>query len=81
MLTIVWAGFSLRSYSLGRLYSLHFILPIVVLGVVVVHLYVLHEYSSGSITRIGVRKVFSVYYTKDCITIIYVILIIGLLLI
>nr|YP_588216.1 cytochrome b [Nautilus macromphalus]ABE26898.1 cytochrome b [Nautilus macromphalus] len=69
MVEWVWGGFSVDNATLVRFYSLHFLLPFVLMGGSVAHLLFLHE--SGSNNPLGVNsdgeKVsFHVYYTvKD----------------
>jgi ubiquinol-cytochrome c reductase cytochrome b subunit len=48
----VWGGFSVRSPTLNRFFSLHFIFPFVILGLVLFHLIFLHE--TGSSNPLGV---------------------------
>lgn len=45
---IVWGRFSLRRACLRRFFTLHFLLPLLVLAVIIVHLHILHEYVSSS---------------------------------
>jgi len=47
----IWGGFSVDNATLTRFFSLHFILPFVLLAIVVVHLVFLHE--TGSSNPIG----------------------------
>lgn len=44
----VWAGFTICNATLGRFFSLHFLVPLVILRLIVVHLILLHEYVSSS---------------------------------
>jgi ubiquinol-cytochrome c reductase cytochrome b subunit len=44
----VWRRFTLNSATLRRIFSLHFLLPLVVIGLIVAHLILLHEYISSS---------------------------------
>lgn len=48
LVVIVWSGFRLRSLTLKIFYRLHFILPFIILGVLVVHLIGLHMFGSTS---------------------------------
>ncbi len=50
----VWGGFSVTSYTLGVFYSLHFILPFVILALVLFHLIFLHE--TGSSSKISLHR-------------------------
>lgn len=65
----LWGGFSVNNATLNRFYSLHFILPFIVLILVIIHLVFLHE--TGSSNPMGlnsnINKIpFNPYYTvKD----------------
>jgi quinol-cytochrome oxidoreductase complex cytochrome b subunit len=43
----LWGGFAIDSPTLVRFFVLHFILPFVILGLVVLHIYFLHERGSS----------------------------------
>jgi ubiquinol-cytochrome c reductase cytochrome b subunit len=62
----VWAGFTICNATLGRMFSFHFLLPLIVVRVIVLHLILLHEYTSSSsnIVNINVTE-FSVLLNKD----------------
>jgi ubiquinol-cytochrome c reductase cytochrome b subunit len=65
----VWGGFSVDNPTLNRFFSLHYILPFVIAGLVLVHLALLHE--NGSNNPLGVdSKVdrvpfYPYFYVKD----------------
>ncbi len=42
IVTWLWGGFSVGNPTLNRFYSLHYLLPFVILGVVVLHIWALH---------------------------------------
>ena len=69
----IWGGFSVNNATLNRFFSLHFVLPFVLAGLVAVHLMTIHV--SGSNNPIGVsanldKLPFAPYYIfKDLITI------------
>src|SRR5271155_3129703 len=42
IVTFLWGGFSVGNPTLGRFFSLHYLLPFVILGVVVLHIWALH---------------------------------------
>jgi ubiquinol-cytochrome c reductase cytochrome b/c1 subunit len=42
IVTWLWGGFSVGNPTLGRFFSLHYLLPFVILGVVVLHIWALH---------------------------------------
>nr|YP_010461837.1 cytochrome b [Tapinoma ibericum]UUF93603.1 cytochrome b [Tapinoma ibericum] len=65
----LWGGFSINNATLNRFYSIHFILPFVILMMVMLHLFFLH--SSGSSNPLGLNSnfnkiPFNIYFTlKD----------------
>nr|AZL93514.1 cytochrome b [Torymus sp. ZJUH_2016035] len=52
----LWGGFSVSNATLNRFYSLHFILPFIVLFMVIIHLTLLHE--TGSSNPMGLNSNF-----------------------
>nr|UTN43034.1 cytochrome b [Craspedonirmus immer] len=74
----LWGGFSVSNPTLIRFFSIHFILPFVILGMVVVHILALH--SSGSTNPLGVSfqsdKVFFTPYflVKDLLGVVLALL-------
>lgn len=50
----LWGGFAVRAPTLSRFFSLHFILPFVITGLVLVHLMYLHQ--TGSNNPLGVIR-------------------------
>ncbi len=71
IVTLLWGGFSVDNPTLNRFYSLHYLLPFVIVGVVVLHLVALHRFGSNNPLGIDVRGKqdsipFHPYYTvKD----------------
>ncbi len=70
--TWLWGGFSVDNATLNRFYSLHYLLPFAILGVVVLHIWALHVPGNNNPTGVEVRDVkkdtvpFHPYYTlKD----------------
>lgn len=67
----IWGGFSVNNATLNRFYSLHFILPFVILTIVIFHLTFLHD--TGSTNPLGLNRNFfkipfyPYYYIKDLI--------------
>jgi len=51
---LVWGGFAVGGPTLGRFYMLHFLLPFVVVGLVLLHLILLH--SRGTKNPLGVES-------------------------
>lgn len=50
----IWGGFSINNATLNRFYSLHFILPFLILIIVIIHLYFLH--TTGSSNPLGINS-------------------------
>jgi len=48
----LWGGFSVDNPTLKRFFALHFLLPFILVGLSVLHLYLLHE--KGSTTPLGI---------------------------
>ena len=71
IVTWLWGGFAVDSPTLQRFFSLHYLLPFVIAGVVVVHIWALHTHGSNNPTGIDVKGPqdtipFHPYYTvKD----------------
>ncbi len=71
IVTLLWGGFSVDNPTLNRFFSLHYLLPFVILGVVVMHIIALHRFGSNNpigIDTKGPQDVipFHPYYTvKD----------------
>ena len=62
----VWAGYTICSATLRRIFSLHFLVPLLVVGVIIVHLILLHEYvSSSSVVVYQTIVEFVVLLNKD----------------
>nr|APF47451.1 cytochrome b [Pholetesor sp. SNS-2016] len=67
----LWGGFSVDNSTLNRFYSLHFLMPFILLMMVIIHLMFLHEL--GSNNPLGVNSnyykiIFHNYYTlKDIV--------------
>lgn len=77
----VWGGFAVDNATLNRFYTFHFVLPFIVVGIVIIHLFFLHQ--TGSNNPIGLNRnidkiPFHPYFTyKDTIT--FIILITSLI--
>jgi ubiquinol-cytochrome c reductase cytochrome b/c1 subunit len=48
IVTWLWGGFSVDNPTLNRFYALHYLLPFVIVGMVVLHLVALHRHGSGN---------------------------------
>jgi ubiquinol-cytochrome c reductase cytochrome b subunit len=73
IVTLLWGGFSVSDPTLNRFFSLHYLLPFVITGVVFLHVVALHITGSNNPTGIEVKSEadtlpFHPYYTaKDSI--------------
>jgi quinol-cytochrome oxidoreductase complex cytochrome b subunit len=71
IVTWLWGGFSVDNPTLNRFFSLHYLLPFVLIGVVVIHIIALHRFGSNNPLGIDVKQdkdtiPFHPYYTiKD----------------
>ncbi len=71
IVTWLWGGFAVDNATLNRFFSLHYLLPFVIVGVVVLHLVALHRFGSNNPLGIDVKGPkdqipFHPYYTvKD----------------
>jgi len=69
--TWLWGGFSVDNPTLNRFYSLHYLLPFMIAGVVMLHIWALHVPGNGNPTGVPVKSKddtvpFHPYYTvKD----------------
>jgi len=65
----LWGGFSIDNATLNRFFSFHYLLPFIIVGVVIIHLALLHE--SGSNNPLGLTKnvntitFYPYFYVKD----------------
>ncbi len=71
IVTWLWGGFSVDNPTLNRFFAIHFVLPFVIVGVVILHIIALHAHGSNNPTGIDAKgpqdKIpFHPYYTiKD----------------
>ncbi|MEM8792908.1 MAG: cytochrome b N-terminal domain-containing protein [Pseudomonadota bacterium] len=52
----LWGGFSVDNALLNRFFSLHYLLPFVILGLTVVHIWAFHTTGNNNPTGVDVRK-------------------------
>jgi quinol-cytochrome oxidoreductase complex cytochrome b subunit len=69
----VWGGWSVSDATLNRFFSLHYLLPFVLVGLVVLHLLTLHQNASNNPTGLEalgneVIRFHPYFTTKDLIT-------------
>lgn len=81
----IWGGFSINNATLNRFFSLHFILPFIVLILVIIHLYFLHITGSNNplgtnsnLNKIPFHRYFSYKDLLGFIIIIFLLIIISL---
>lgn len=78
----IWGNFSVSQPTLNRFYSIHFLGPLLILSLVVIHLIFLHK--NGSSNPLGVSssfdtiKFFSYFFVKDIFPILLIIVVIFL---
>jgi quinol-cytochrome oxidoreductase complex cytochrome b subunit len=71
IVTLLWGGFSVDNPTLNRFFSLHYLLPFAIVGVVILHIIALHRFGSNNPLGIDVKGPqdsipFHPYYTaKD----------------
>ena len=71
IVTFLWGGFSVDNATLNRFFSLHYLLPFAIVGVVVLHIVALHQHGSNNPVGIDTKGPqdsipFHPYYTvKD----------------
>lgn len=44
----IWGGFSVNNATLNRFFSLHYLLPFILAGLALLHIYLLHKYGSNN---------------------------------
>jgi ubiquinol-cytochrome c reductase cytochrome b subunit len=71
IVTFLWGGYSVDNATLNRFFALHYLLPFILLGLVVIHVAALHTHGSGNPTGVEPKTEkdtipFHPYYTvKD----------------
>jgi quinol-cytochrome oxidoreductase complex cytochrome b subunit len=71
IVTLLWGGFSVDNPTLNRFFSLHYLLPFVLVGIIVLHIVALHQHGSNNPIGIDTKSPqdtipFHPYYTvKD----------------
>jgi len=71
IVTLLWGGFSVDNPTLNRFFALHYLLPFVIVGLVIIHLWALHEHKSNNPLGVDIKGEqdlipFHPYYTiKD----------------
>jgi ubiquinol-cytochrome c reductase cytochrome b subunit len=62
IVTFLWGGYSVDNPTLTRFFSLHFLLPFMIVGVVILHVWALHVTGQNNPTGVEVKAV-----TKDTV--------------
>ena len=67
----LWGGFSVDNATLNRFFSLHYLLPFVIVGLSAVHILALHQYGSnnplGSFGGVDKVPFYPYFYVKDLV--------------
>ncbi len=56
IVTLLWGGFSVDNATLNRFFSLHYLFPFIIVGLVVLHIWALHVHGSNNPTGIDVKS-------------------------
>lgn len=79
----IWGGFSINNATLNRFFSLHFILPFIIIIIIILHLYFLHETGSNNPlgTNSNINKIpFHIYFSyKDLLGFIIILFIFNII--
>lgn len=72
IVTWLWGGFSVDNATLNRFFSLHYLLPFIIVGASVIHLAALHQYGSnnplGTNSKIDTVRFYPYFYVKDLVS-------------
>ena len=83
LVELIWGGFSVSNATLNRFFSLHFLLPFVLAGLVCAHLLALHVHGSNNPNGISnnVDKIpFHPHFVfKDLVTVIFFLLVLSIM--
>jgi quinol-cytochrome oxidoreductase complex cytochrome b subunit len=75
----LWGGFSIGNPTLNRFFSLHFTLPFILCGVILIHLILLHKKGSnnplGLISKTENISFYYYFYVKDLFSLIFLLFI------
>jgi ubiquinol-cytochrome c reductase cytochrome b/c1 subunit len=55
IVTWLWGGYSVDNPTLNRFFALHYLLPLVLVGLVILHIWALHEHGSNNPTGVPVK--------------------------
>jgi ubiquinol-cytochrome c reductase cytochrome b subunit len=57
IVTFLWGGYSVDNPTLNRFFSLHYLLPFMIFGVVILHIWALHHVGQNNPTGVEVKNV------------------------
>lgn len=78
IVTLLWGGFSVDNATLNRFFSLHYLLPFAITGIVIVHMSAVHQ--DGSNNPLGISSAtdkisfFPYFFIKDTLSLIALLL-------
>ena len=78
IVTLLWGGFSVDNATLNRFFSLHYLLPFAITGIVIVHMSAVHQ--DGSNNPLGISSIndkisfFPYFFIKDTLSLIALLL-------
>ena len=78
IVTLLWGGFSVDNATLNRFFSLHYLLPFLITGIVIVHMSLVHQ--DGSNNPLGFSSItdkisfFPFFFIKDTLSLIALLL-------
>src|SRR6202789_1435015 len=73
IVTLLWGGFTVGNPTLNRFFSLHYLLPFVIVALTMLHIIALHRFGSGNPSGVEVKSskdtipLYPYYIAKDCI--------------
>ncbi len=67
IVTWLWGGFSVDNPTLNRFFSLHYLLPFVIAGLVIVHIWAFHHTGNNNPTGVEVRRTSMADAKKDTV--------------
>ena len=56
IVTLLWGGFSVDNATLNRFFSLHYLMPFIIVGLVIIHLWALHEHKSNNPLGVDIKS-------------------------
>lgn len=79
----LWGGFSVGNATLNRFYSLHYLMPFIIAGIVILHLALLHKEGSnnplGINTNVDTIPFYPYFYVKDLFSFFVFVFVFGVL--